>query len=59
MAVNYIYRQVTDRLTRLTEAFPVVVITGARQVGKTTLLRHVFGESGDYAFIVPWNVCPR
>jgi uncharacterized protein len=26
------------------DAFPVVVLTGARQVGKTTLLRHLFPD---------------
>jgi len=34
----------TDRLRQLSGNFPVVVVTGARQVGKTTLLRHVFPD---------------
>lgn len=31
-------RHVAPRLARLVETFPIVVVTGARQVGKTTLL---------------------
>lgn len=38
----YRFRLLSDRLARLSTAFPVVVVSGARQVGKTTLLRHVF-----------------
>ena len=32
------------RLQRLIEQFPVVVVSGARQVGKSTLLRHLFPD---------------
>jgi uncharacterized protein len=35
-------RLVSDHLVKLSKAFPVVVVSGARQVGKTTLLRHLF-----------------
>lgn len=38
----YRHRILSERLQRLVEAFPVVVLSGARQVGKTTLLRHLF-----------------
>ena len=37
-------RSLTYRLHQLATAFPVVVVSGARQVGKTTLLRHAFPE---------------
>ncbi|GAB6041636.1 ATP-binding protein [Endothiovibrio diazotrophicus] len=40
----YRHRLLSDRLRRLTDAFPVVVVSGARQVGKTTLLRHLFPD---------------
>lgn len=40
----YHNRLLSDRLLRLTASFPVVVVSGARQVGKTTLLRHVFPD---------------
>ncbi len=45
-------RSVTERLRRLTAAFPVVVLSGARQVGKTTLLRHAF-PNHDYVVFDP------
>ena len=37
-------RNATQHLQSLFAAFPVVVVTGARQVGKTTLLRQVFPD---------------
>ncbi len=40
----YRSRSLTHRLQELIGAFPVVVVSGARQVGKTTLLRHVFPD---------------
>jgi len=40
--MRYRARLLTDRLCKLVERFPVVVVSGARQVGKTTLLRHTF-----------------
>ena len=43
----YHTRLLSNRLLQLAEAFPVVVVSGARQVGKTTLLRQLF-PSHDY-----------
>lgn len=40
----YHKRILTDRLYRLSEVFPVVVVSGARQVGKSTLLAHTLGR---------------
>ena len=40
----YTERSITNRLKKLLEHFPVVVISGARQVGKSTLLQNVFKE---------------
>ena len=48
----YLERGVTDKLRKLVAAFPVVVVSGARQVGKTTLLRHVFPDL-DYVALDP------
>lgn len=45
----YHHRLQTDRLRLLARSFPVVVVSGARQVGKTTLLRHCFPE---YDYVV-------
>lgn len=37
----------TGRLERLAGTFPVFVIAGARQLGRSTLLNHVFGDRAD------------
>lgn len=37
----YIKRSIENAALRLSEAFPVILITGARQVGKTTLLKQL------------------
>ena len=42
-------RIVSDKLKTLVAHFPVVVLSGARQVGKSTLLKHLFP---DYAMVV-------
>ncbi len=42
--MEYIPRLITEKLVSLSENFPAVVLTGARQVGKSTLLDHVFGQ---------------
>ncbi len=48
--MNYQYRFLTERLQKVMEYFPVVVLTGARQVGKSTLLTHLL--SGTHEIIV-------
>jgi uncharacterized protein len=40
----YRKRYLSERLERLAATFPVVVVVGARQVGKSTLLAHLFGD---------------
>lgn len=40
----YRRRLISNRLERLTRYFPVTVVSGARQVGKTTLLKHLFPQ---------------
>lgn len=40
----YKARLMSVRLREMVEHFPVVVVTGARQVGKTTLIRHEYPE---------------
>lgn len=37
--MNYIPRSIENTLERITASFPVVLVTGPRQVGKTTLLQ--------------------
>ena len=46
--MNYIPRHLTATIKRAMKSFPVVLVTGARQTGKTTLLRTEFGASHDY-----------
>lgn len=40
----YLNRWISPTLSRQVDENPVVVLTGARQVGKSTLLRHLFPE---------------
>lgn len=40
----YYKREITNKIQNLLAQFPAVILTGARQVGKTTLLRHLFPE---------------
>ncbi len=49
----YHERLLTDRLLRLFDTFPVVVISGARQVGKSTLLAHTLGRRMDTVVFDP------
>lgn len=49
----YKTRFLTSRLQHLAANFPVVVLSGARQVGKTTLLQHVFGGQAEIVVFDP------
>ena len=49
----YTSRFLTRRLEALAGTFPVVVLSGARQVGKTTLIKHVFGAHGELVVFDP------
>ena len=49
----YIRRILTDKLYKLVESFPVVVISGARQVGKSTLLQNTFGIEAEIVVFDP------
>lgn len=44
MSPKYIDRAISKRLVELTKHFSCVVVVGARQVGKSTLLQHVFND---------------
>ena len=49
----YRQRLLTRRLRELATAFPVVVISGARQVGKSTLLQHLYGDKAGIVVFDP------
>ncbi len=49
----FIARSLSDRLKHLFEVFPIVVVVGARQVGKTTLLKHLFGKEAEIVTFDP------
>ncbi|MDP2046568.1 MAG: ATP-binding protein [Deltaproteobacteria bacterium] len=48
MAWHYLNRSLEPVLNRAAVEFPGVVLTGPRQSGKTTLLKHLFGETHGY-----------
>lgn len=48
--MEYRHRQLTSQLRHLAAWFPVVVLSGARQVGKTTLLAHAFPDHASVIF---------
>ena len=48
MNPQYIERSLEPILRRAVSEFPAVVLTGPRQSGKTTLLRHLFGSHHKY-----------
>lgn len=52
----YIKRSIEQTITKLSEEFPVTVITGARQVGKSTMLRMIKDEGMNYVSLDDMDV---
>lgn len=52
----YIHRTLTPAIEEAHKYFPVILVTGARQVGKSTLCRHLFP---DYKFVNLENITSR
>ncbi len=48
-----IQRHLADRVRGLAAHFPVVLLTGARQTGKTTLLRGLFPDAPFFTLDLP------
>lgn len=46
--MNYLPRAIEPAVLRISQSFPVLLITGPRQVGKTTLLRQLGGSERNY-----------
>ncbi len=56
MPPPYIPRALEPVLRRVASQFPAVILTGPRQAGKTTLLKHVFGKTTAYVSLEPPDV---
>ena len=44
----HLSRHIEKPLTEAVEQFPVVALSGSRQTGKSTLLKHLFETQFDY-----------
>jgi len=56
MAHRYITRSLETILKKAISEFPAVVLTGPRQSGKTTLLKHLFSKEYQYISLEPPDI---
>ena len=52
----YVKRTIEPVVRQAAREFPAVVLTGPRQSGKTTLLKHIFGEKYRYVSLEPPDI---
>ena len=45
--MDYIKRHAEETLLKMAEMFKIVLVTGQRQVGKTTIIKKIFGATHD------------
>lgn len=56
--MRYLKRIIEDKFLELSSFFPVVLLTGARQTGKTTMLRHL-ADGSDRSYATLDNILTR
>ena len=56
MVQRYIERSIEKVLKRAVSEFPAVVLTGPRQSGKTTVLKHLFSKDRTYISLEPPDI---
>lgn len=55
--MRYITRELERKFLKLNDFFKVILVTGARQVGKTTMLKHL--SSSDRTYVTMDNAMAR
>ena len=53
MSKVFIHRELSDKILEASKYFPVITLTGPRQSGKSTLLRHLFNDIPYYSLEDP------
>ncbi len=48
MNMNYITRQMEKMVIKLSSQYPVVMVCGQRQTGKSTMFRHIADDERKY-----------
>ncbi len=55
--MEYVRRELERKFLKMNAHFKAILVTGARQVGKTTMLRHLAqGTNRTYNCFIPSNI---